>query len=235
MNLLKKDGLKLKICGVATEESVDICKEIDGIDALGFIPNVSVKDVHSDMLSGEEISRLISKMPYSMESVLLIKCDVEPTVLELIGKTRPTVVQIQKEVDKPDIVAGIRSHYRNLEIIKTISVERESTVGSLLQEISVFEPYIDAVNLDAREPGHGFVHNWELSAEIVRHVHDMNLKFVLAGGLNRDNLERAIDQVRPDMEDIMTGARLMLGGKPVKRKLDAQKVMRIAEIVRKYK
>ena len=80
------------------------------------------------MLSGEEISRLIGKMPYSMESVLLIKCDVEPTVLELIGKTRPTVVQIQKEVDKPDIVAGIRSHYRNLEIIKTISVNRRSVL-----------------------------------------------------------------------------------------------------------
>ncbi len=235
MSLFKKDGLKLKICGVATEESIRICEEIGGIDALGFISNVGVKEVHSDMLSGEEISHLIGKMPRFMESVLLIKCNDGRIVLDLIGETMPTVVQIQKEVNDPNIAAHIRSRYPNLEIIKTISVNSESTIGSLLQEISVFEPYIDAVNLDAKKPGHGFVHNWELSAEIVRYVHDMNLKFVLAGGLNPDNLERAISQVRPDMVDIMTGARLTLDGKPVKRKLDSQKVIRIAEIVRKYK
>jgi phosphoribosylanthranilate isomerase len=81
-----------------------------------------------------------------------------------------------------------------------------------VEEAKQIAPYVDGLLLDSGNPdkpedglgGTGRIHNWELSAEIVRLAEK---PVFLAGGLRPDNVAEAISKVRPYGVDVCSGLR----------------------------
>lgn len=70
-------------------------------------------------------------------------------------------------------------------------------------------PQIAGYVFDAFEPGSGKSFDWKILSEMPR---DGKL-FMLAGGLNPENVEKAVISVRPDAVDVSTGVEYAEGGK----------------------
>ncbi len=94
----------------------------------------------------------------------------------------------------------------NLTYFQVIHVEDETA----LDLVSRYGEACDAFLLDSGKPsagrlgGTGAVHDWRISAEFVRRS---PVPVYLAGGLNPDNVARAIAEVRPGGVDICSGVR----------------------------
>ena len=93
-------------------------------------------------------------------------------------------------------------------------------------EIQRLENYaVRAILVDARDPGRyggtGKNSDWALAMK-VKKVHPL----ILAGGLNPDNIRRAIETVRPDAVDINSGVETSPGKK------DPDKIREIMDIIR---
>jgi phosphoribosylanthranilate isomerase len=58
--------------------------------------------------------------------------------------------------------------------------------------------------------GTGLTHDWEISAQIVKHV---STPVILAGGLTPENVRGAIGQVQPWAVDVNSGVRNSDGSK----------------------
>jgi phosphoribosylanthranilate isomerase len=84
---------------------------------------------------------------------------------------------------------------------------------------------VDALLLDSGNPnlavkelgGTGRTHNWEISKDIVR---QSPIPVYLAGGINPDNIQEAIDRVGPFGIDLCSGVR-------TQHQLDEQKLARL--------
>lgn len=75
----------------------------------------------------------------------------------------------------------------------------------------VHEYDVDAVLLDASNPGSGEVFDWSLVAGLSQHV-----RLILAGGLRVDNVTDAIERVGPWGVDVSTGVESAPGHKDVR-------------------
>lgn len=223
--------LKIKICGLTLKEDISTCSQA-GIDAVGFLVKEIKPATETDILLEREAQELISHIPHDLKSVLLLKYTDMDRIINLIGNTRPDVIQIQKEADGIEIAKTLRALFPNMEIIKTFYTTKEMTRESLCCMVDEYAPYIDAVNQDAAQGGAGKKHDWDMSATICTYVKTKGLSYVLAGGVNAENLEEAYRQVKPDMIDIMSGAR-QDGKLSAKDSEKIEQIMKVANQINK--
>lgn len=98
-----------------------------------------------------------------------------------------------------------------------------------IDDMNDFDKYssnekISGYVFDAAEPGSGKAFDWNILNKVER---DGKL-FVLAGGLDQDNVKKAVEVVRPDMVDVSSGVENDNGfGK------DPEKIRSFAEQIRK--
>lgn len=205
---------KIKICGIRSPEEIELAA-FYGADAVGFITEVPVESPRK--LDSDTAAYLVSRVPETMSSVLVIMPENADTAVELIEKTKPDIVQIHSRL--PLIELAIIKEKMGIPIIKTLSVpaQREASgenpgnstsVSSLLEEVSLLEEadVVDSILLDTARPekpgGTGCVHDWTLSRRISE---ETRLPLILAGGLKPENVREAIRAVSPYAVDTASG------------------------------
>lgn len=192
--------MKAKICGIKSERDLTIAVNA-GADAVGFITDVPVDSPRKITIS--DASMLISKVPIFVTSVLVIMPKDADEALSLIRKAKPSAVQIHNYLPTEEL-RKIRG--TGIRIIKTIPVTKDADVSGLILKIKALYGIADAVlldtSLDGRTGGTGIPHNWGLSSEIVR---DSEIPVILAGGLNPENVKKAVQSVRPYAVDTASG------------------------------
>jgi len=206
---------RIKICGNRTPS--DLAHAIAcGADAVGFITDVPVRSPRK--IDTETAKELIKQVPVFVDSVLVIMPDDLDSAMALIRETRPACVQIHNDIPISDLAAISKI----VKLIKTISVPEDTSSGiadriiNIISQIDSLTGIADAILLDtstgARSGGEGggtgLVHDWRISAEIVRRS---RLPVILAGGLVPDNVSDAIRQVHPYAVDTASGVET--GGK----------------------
>lgn len=227
MSLFKKGGpskIKIKICGITRLSDILICQQL-GIDAVGFLVKEDKPALPTDVLLSEEAKILVAQVPSPLVSVLLIKYTDYEKIEKLIDYVRPAAIQIQEDGISPEKVRRLRTHYKDIEIIRTIHISKEDDLEDIRQRISLYVDFVDAILLDSAEGGSGRVHDWKISAVVAGEVKAEGKAVVLAGGLNAGNLREAIETVQPDMVDIMSGARSEKG------KINSVRVEKLSEVV----
>lgn len=196
----------VKVCGMTSKNDINICIE-NNVDIVGFLLQPPSRSYdRMDMLSLEVAKELISYVPISMESCLLIHLRDMDTIVERIKELKPTMIQIQKQSNLSiDNLKYIKKIFPDLKITKTFYVEEGIDFPTLLSEIKVYRDskLINFVLLDSGTGGSGEVHNWDISAKIIKEIHPF--KTLLAGGLNPDNIKNAISKVKPYGVDVMSG------------------------------
>ncbi len=192
--------MKIKICGIKTEH--DLTAAINsGADAVGFLTDVPVDSPRKITLT--EASRLISKVPVFVTSVLVIMPENAQQAVHMIRAARPVAVQIHNALPLSELVE-IRE--TGVKLIKTVQVYRDSKADTILKQIRELFGVADAVlldtALDGRTGGTGVPHNWEVSSKVVLNA---GIPVILAGGLKPENVREAVRCVRPYAVDTASG------------------------------
>jgi phosphoribosylanthranilate isomerase len=114
-------------------------------------------------------------------------------------------------VDSVDtnVYEKIRQELPHIKIVQVIHVTGNNSV----KEAETISAYVDALLLDSGNPnlkikelgGTGRTHDWSVSKTICESV---SKPVFLAGGLNPDNIEVAVQTVHPFGVDVCTGLRI---------------------------
>ncbi len=216
--------MKVKICGIKTEHDLGIALKA-GADAVGFITDVPVESPRKITLG--QASRLISKVPVLVTSVLVIMPENADHAAGMIDTANPDVVQVHNPLPISEL-KQIKS--TGVKLIKTIPVPQNADPGLLMKRVSELNGVADAVLLDTfidgKTGGTGIPHNWEISREIVINA---GMPVILAGGLNPANIREAARTVRPYAVDTASGVETD-GKKDEKKVIDFINNARMHEI-----
>ncbi|HJX82852.1 MAG TPA: phosphoribosylanthranilate isomerase [Candidatus Angelobacter sp.] len=214
--------VKVKVCGIATLKDLELAI-VAGADAVGFLVHRNEGEGSSvplqHRLTWRAARELVSAVPGNVTSVLLIHTSNPDVIAELCQQINPSAIQIQTNVSDSDL-AVVKTQFPNIGVIKTVHVYPDSSIDEVvgLAEMHFASGIISAINLDSREKrtsgrsgGTGVTHNWNISASVVKRVGTGTV--ILAGGLDSDNVRRAVESVRPHAVDVMTGVEEVRGVK----------------------
>lgn len=194
---------RIKICCISS--LLEAKMAIDhGADALGLVGKMpSGPGPIPDWL----IAEIVKTIHPPVASFLLTSEQSSEEIIYHIKRVDTNTVQIVDE-----LTAGtyndIRTALPHLKIVQVIHVVDEKSIDEALR----ISPYVDALLLDSGNPkasiktlgGTGNVHNWDISREIVKSA---GRPVFLAGGLNANNVQQAIESVKPFAVDICSGVR----------------------------
>ncbi len=198
---------KVKICGLMELEHVKVAVE-SGADAIGFVFAKSRRQVTVEQ--SKELATAVQS------NVLKIGVFVNESLEEVgrIAREVPLdVVQLHGDEDF-DYVQRL-----SLPTIKALSIRNQEDVRQALRyEVDYF--LFDAPGVEYRGgSGHSF--DWSLLTK-ANISHD---KVILAGGLTENNINEAINSVKPFMVDVSSGV------ETAQRK-DAEKIRTFIRAVR---
>lgn len=202
---------KIKICCISSIDEANLAIE-SGADVLGLVgPMPSGPGI----ISLEQISRIVAQIPDHVDTCLLTSAKGAKAITDQIQLTGVSKVQIVDDPN-PDVYENIRNDFSDLEIVQVIHVENQQSI----RKAQSLDGLVDFLLLDSGSPSNGVLggtgntHNWEISKQLVE---SCNTPVFLAGGLRAENIQKAIEKVRPYGVDLCSGVR-------TENKLDAEKL-----------
>lgn len=211
---------KVKICGNTNADDALMAADA-GADAIGVI-NVANTRRYIDL---ENAKRIFAALPIFVSKVVVVTLDNVPTgaahdKIRSIEDTGADCIQLHGE-EPMELVADLRACTESsTRIIKKIGVGGDKE--KCLENALAYEDVVDAILLDTAAisgrtgeiGGTGKQHDWSISKEIVERV---KKPVILAGGLNPDNVARAIALVKPYAVDVSSGVESEVRKKDEKR------------------
>jgi phosphoribosylanthranilate isomerase len=173
-----------------------------GVDHVGLTPSRlglpgeidhETASAAADALRGIATSVALS-VSSDLDEIVSMTEAVRPDILHLCG--------LPGEV-APEAVRRLRAMIPHQRIMQAIAVTGPAAVADAIEYAKVSDLLIlDSHTEEIAGVGAaGFVHDWSISAEIVRSV---QIPVILAGGLSPDNVAEAIRVVRPWGVDSLT-------------------------------
>lgn len=153
------------------------------------------------------IPEIAAAVPYGIETFLLTSLTDPAAIVAQHRRCGTTTIQLVDAVDHWSY-PQLRDELPGVSLVQVIHVRDERS----LDEAIAVAPHVDAILLDSGNPkltvkelgGTGRVHDWNVSRRIRDSV---NVPVWLAGGLNPDNVTRAVEFVQPHGVDVCSGLR----------------------------
>lgn len=204
---------RIKICCIS---SIDEAKMAiaQGASALGLVGKMPSGP---GIISDELINKITRTVPPPIATFLLTSETKPEEIISHYKRVHTTTIQIVDKLDRREYNL-IRKELPFVRLVQVVHVIDDSSVREAIET----SKYVDAILLDSGNPnlaikelgGTGRIHNWELSREIRKAI---SIPLFLAGGINKDNVKRAIETVQPFGLDLCSGVR-------TDGKLDSQKL-----------
>ena len=204
---------RIKICCIQDHAELALAVA-HGADAVGL---VSAMPTGPGPISDDRIAELARATPPGVASFLLTSLTYVDAIAEQVARCRPQVIQLVDEVPE---LARLKVPAK---IVQVIHVADEASLAQAEKAL----PFVDALLLDSGSPdrrelgGTGRVHDWEISRAIVERS---PVPVWLAGGLNSENVAKAIALVRPFGVDVCNGVRS-------DNRLDARKLDEFVRVI----
>jgi phosphoribosylanthranilate isomerase len=197
----------IKICGLNTLEAVDAVVS-GGATHAGFI--FFAKSPRH--VSVEQAAALASRAKAGGLNTVAVTVDPSDIELDEIVKVmRPDILQLHGR-EPPERIAEIKAHYR-LPVMKAIAMSEAADLAKL----EPFKGFADRFLLDAKPPknavlpgGNAVSFDWNL----VTHL-SAKVDYLLAGGLDAQNVAQAIATANPPGLDISSGVESAPGLKDI--------------------
>lgn len=206
---------RVKICCISSLEEAQAAVR-SGASALGLVGHMpSGPGVIPDDL----IAKIAQQVPPGVSSFLLTSHTKADEIIQHQQLVKTNTIQIVDTLTEGSHEA-IRLALPAIKIVQVIHVINENTIDEALAAAET----ADALLLDSGNPnlrvkelgGTGRVHNWDISRKVVE---QSSKPVFLAGGLNAENVQAAIEAVQPFGIDLCSGVRT--NDKLDLRKLDA--------------
>ena len=194
---------RIKVCCIASVAEARLAASL-GASALGL---VAAMPSGPGPIDDALIATIATHVPPPVSRFLLTSRTAPSDVVAHARATHVDTVQLVDAVPEATY-AALREALPHVRIVQVLHVEGEAQIAEARQAA----PHVHALLLDRGRPsakvkelgGTGRVHDWSVSAEIVRAV---DVPVFLAGGLRADNVGEAIRAVRPYGVDICSGVR----------------------------
>ena len=206
--------VKVKICCISSIEEARLAVAY-GAAAIGLVGRMPSGP---GIITDELIHSIAKTVLPPIDSFLLTSETTAEAIIAHHNKVNTTTIQIV------DALSGreyhkIREAIPHVKLVQVIHVMDEKAV----QEAIEISEWVDAILLDSGNPnlstkvlgGTGKTHNWDLSKKIREKI---SLPIFLAGGINKDNIRKAIDHVQPFGIDLCSSVRT--NGQLDERKLE---------------
>jgi phosphoribosylanthranilate isomerase len=176
------------------------------------------------ILDNSEIVNIAQTVPPPIATFLLTSETTGPSIIKHYQKVHTSVIQLVDSVPA-GAYHSIKNQLPAVKLVQVIHIRGESSMDQAL-EVS---ECVDALLLDSGNPdadtkilgGTGKTHNWDISRQIVKQT---TVPVFLAGGLNPQNVRKAIETVQPYGLDLCSGIR-------TQGKLDEKKLASFMEAV----
>lgn len=198
---------RLKICGVTNVEDAKLVGA-SGADYCGILVNVSFSERSLSLRQAQEVASAAG-IP-----VVILLCDPDLEAAEEVARNiKPHALQLLCK-EPPELVRKLKSCLP-CQIWKTVHL-------SVLPGQASAEEYVragaDVLLIDSIDSSKGFLRfggtgklvDWRAAAALVKKV---SIPVFLAGGIDPDNVERAIIEVRPHGIDLCSGVESSKGKK----------------------
>jgi phosphoribosylanthranilate isomerase len=189
-------SLTVKICGLSTPETLDAALQA-GADMVGFVFFPA-----SPRHIGLETARELGRQAKGRAIKVALTVDADDTTLANIVETlRPDILQLHGK----ESVARLRDIKQafGVQLMKVLAVETPADLAPL----AGFAAVADRILFDARAPkgatrpgGLGAVFDWHVLENL-----DLELPFMVSGGLTADNVAEAIRVTRAGGVDVSSG------------------------------
>jgi phosphoribosylanthranilate isomerase len=206
--------IKVKICCISSIEEAKLAIA-HGAAAIGLVGRMPSGP---GIITDELIHSIAKTVLPPIDSFLLTSETTAEAIIEHHNKVNTTTIQMV------DALSGreyhkIREAIPHVKLVQVIHVLDEKAV----QEAIEISEWVDAILLDSGNPnlstkvlgGTGKTHNWDLSKKIRENI---SIPTYLAGGINKDNIRKAIDHVQPYGIDLCSSVRT--NGQLDERKLE---------------
>ena len=188
--------LLVKICGLSTRETLKVALEA-GADMVGFV-FFPPSPRHLSL----EAARELGRQAKGRATKVALTVDADDATLENIVETlRPDLLQLHGK-ETTARVRDIKAKFA-LPVMKVIAVATSADLAMLPGYTSV----ADRILFDARAPkgatrpgGLGAVFDWNVLAKL-----ELNLPYLVTGGLTADNLAEAVRVTRAGGVDVSSG------------------------------
>ena len=198
----------IKICGLTTEESLRSAAE-NGADFIGlvFYPP-SPRAVMTDQAAA--LAKTIRHIPASARpqlTGLFVNAD-DALIADVLNHVPLDLLQLHGD-EPPQRCRDVRTQF-DLPVMKAIPVATQDD----LKHLAAYQDACNWILFDtksgnsAEKGGTGQCFDWALLSDI-RHT----TPWMLAGGLNRDNITDALQRLSPDAVDVSSGVEEQRGVK----------------------
>src|SRR6478752_5696220 len=186
-------SLIVKICGLSTPETLDVAVDA-GADMVGFVffpPSPRHLGLDTARALGKHVRRRAVKV------ALTVDAD-DATLADIVEALQPDILQLHGR----ETVARLRDIKQKfgLQVMKALAVETAADLASL----PLYAAVADRILFDARAPkeatrpgGLGAVFDWHVLENL-----DLELPFMVSGGLNADNIAEAVRATRAGGVDV---------------------------------
>lgn len=176
--------MRVKICGITKVEQGRAIAQL-GATALGFICVPS----SPRYVAPAQIKAVAEGLPPQVARIGVFANTTIEAICQVVKETKLNGVQLHGD-EKPEYCAGLGGLLPEIEIIKALRIKSEED----LEKANIYAESVHTLLLDAYRPGQlggtGQTLDWQMLKEFIS-----PLPWLLAGGLNPDNVREAMGQV----------------------------------------
>ncbi|MDO1584715.1 phosphoribosylanthranilate isomerase [Rhizobium oryzicola] len=198
----------VKICGLKSAEAIDLAVA-RGATHVGFI-FFEKSPRHIDPLTAGELADRVR----GKTKIVAVTVDADNEELEeIISFLKPDILQLHGH-ESPERVLNVKAVF-GLPVMKVFSVRGPDD----LRAVSDYEGLADRFLFDAKAPagsdlpgGNGVSFDWDVMGAL-----DESVDYMLSGGINRDNVGRALSATRASGIDASSGVESAPGVKDLQK------------------
>lgn len=183
--LIDLNTTMIKVCGLTEVREAEYLNRLK-IDFAGFVLFFPKSKRNISIEKAEEIMKHLDK---NIKKTAVVVSPAKEQIIDICNSGFD-YIQIHGKIEEEVLKMA------QIPVLKAFNVDD-------MDEIKMYSSNekIAGYVFDAAEPGSGRSFDWDILSQIER---DSKL-FVLAGGLNPDNVRKAVAAVNPDMVDVSSG------------------------------
>ena len=198
--------MRIKICGICQPDQGFAIAAL-GIKTLGFICVTS----SPRYVTVKKVRQILEKLPLDIQTIGVFADASLETIEQVVLETGFTGIQLHGN-ESPEFCRAVKQAFPNREIIKALRIQSAES----LQKAIAYYSVIDTLLLDAYHPqqlgGTGQTLPWN----DLKNFHPP-CPWLLAGGLNPDNVLTALESLHPDGIDLSSGVERSPGDKDLEK------------------
>ena len=193
---------RIKMCGTTTLQDAQAAVDL-GVDALGFI----FADKSPRAIKPATALEIVSHIPPFVGKIGVFVNKAQKEIEEIIHYLGLTGVQLHGDED-PGFCRNMARSVPSCAVLKAFRIGPRTQKEDIAPYNGVVQGFVLDSFVKNQEGGTGHTFDWSILKKL-----DLQKPFLLAGGLNPDNIAEALERVAPFGVDVNSGVEDVPGRK----------------------